>query len=213
MQNVLDWNKLVFFDQIDPQFGSVDRFGNPNPSAEVMPADLSNGFLDVDMGMLLYNPNYYVGVSLFHLNSPYNGFLSSGADPSANSLPVLMGIHAGYQIVMQKDNKGNPTTFISPNVMYATQAGFQQINLGAYLQTGAIFGGLWVRHTIENIDAAIASVGVYFNNLKIAYSYDVTLSSLTLGTSGGSHEIGISLGLKHLEKKTSKINDCFSLFR
>lgn len=207
VQNTLDWDRLVFFDQLDERFGAV------NPTNEVRPPNLSNGFLDIDMGMLLFTPRYYIGVSLFHINGPYDGFLSNEADPNALSLPVLFGLHAGYQIVIEKDNKGNPLTFISPNVLYANQGGFQQVNVGAYFQRKAVFGGVSLRHTIENIDAVIVSAGVHINNLKISYSYDITVSNLLISNSGGSHEIGISLGLKHLEKKESKINDCFALFR
>lgn len=213
VQNTLDFDKLIFLDQIDPQFGAVDRFGNPNATSEFRPADLSNGFLDIDMGMLLYTPKYYVGLSLFHVNGPSNAFLSDASDPSAFALPVLFSLHAGYQIVIDKDNKGNPSTFISPNVLYANQNGFQQFNVGAYLQKEDVFGGISLRHTVENIDAIIVSAGFHFNNLKISYSYDITVSSLSIGNSGGSHELGITLSLKHLEKKESKLNDCFSLFR
>jgi len=40
------------------------------------------------------------------------------------------------------------------------------------------------------------------------------LTSSQLGLqSGGSHEIAITVALKSLEKKESKYNDCFSLFR
>ena len=155
----------------------------------------------------------YVGISLFHVNGPANGFITDTSDPDTYILPILFGLHAGYQIVIDKDNKGNPSTFISPNILYANQNGFQQVNVGAYLQREAVFGGVSIRHTIENIDAIIVSAGVHFNNLKISYSYDITVSSLTAGTSGGSHELGIVYSLKHLEKKESKLNDCFMQFR
>lgn len=213
VQNRLDWDKLVFFDQIDPQYGQVDRFGTPNVSSEIRPDNLTNGFADIDIGLLFYNPDYYVGLSMFHINGPYDGFLTTGDDPSSNSLPVLLSIHAGYQIVIEKDNKGNPSTFISPNLIFATQSGFQQVTVGSYFHKDVVFGGLWLRHTLKNLDALIVSAGVKFNNFKVAYSFDMTSSTLGLSSSGGSHEISIAMGLKHLEKKESKMNDCFSLFR
>ncbi len=214
VQNSLDWDKLIFFDQLDPVTGARDALGNLNLTNEVRPANLSRRYLDVDLGMLLYNPRYYIGFSMFHANGPYNGF-SPDNDPGIvrNSLPVLISLHAGYQWILQKDNKGAPTSFISPNILFTTQAGFTQFNVGAYLQKNQVFGGLWLRHTIENIDAVIFSFGVSFGNFKVGYSYDMTASNLSLATTRGSHEIGITLGLKHLEKKVSKLNDCFSLFR
>jgi len=212
VQNRLNWDKLIFFDQLDPITGPLDRSGNPNISSEVRPASLDNKYLDIDLGLLVYNPNYYLGISLFHANSPYIGFVNN-QNGIQEALPVLFALQLGYQLDLVKDNKGSASTFISPSLLVTRQAGFTQMNLGAYIQKDVIFGGLWLRHTVENFDALIFSFGVVFNNLKIGYSYDLTSSNLSLGTTRGSHELGISLGLKHLEKKVSKLNDCFSLFR
>lgn len=216
VQNRLDWDKLIFFDQLDVQFGAVDRFGNPNISSEVRPNSLNNGYFDIDFGFLLYNPRYYIGFSMFHINGPYNGFLANRGDATASpelELPVTFSFQAGYQVVLERDNKGNPETFISPSILFANQSGFNQVNVGAYLQKNVIFGGLWLRHTLENIDALIVSAGVFTGNLKIGYSFDLTTSQLNFSNSRGSHEIAITMGLKQLEKKESKYNDCFSLFR
>ena len=65
----------------------------------------------------------------------------------------------------------------------------------------------------SNIDAAIFNAGVRVNNMKISYSFDVTISSLIL-RSGGAHEIGIVINLDDQKfKKTNDYNDCFQLFR
>lgn len=211
-QNSLDWDKLIFFDQIDPVSGPFNSAGVPFPTSEIRPESLNNTFLDISMGMLLFNPDFYVGLSLDHLNGPYAGFTQNASDPSSQSLPVVFSLHGGMQIVLLEDNKGNPSTFISPNMVYARQSGFNQVNVGAYIQVDQIFGGAWVRHTLKNIDSFIFSFGVNLNYIKIGYSFDLTSSELGLST-GGSHEVGISVGLKNLEKKESKYNDCLSLFR
>ena len=211
-QSRLNWDKLIFLDQIDAVSGPFDTAGIPYPSKEVRPESLSNSFLDVSMGLLLYNPLYYVGISLDHVNGPYAGFTQSETDASSESLPVLLTLHGGLQIVLEEDNKGKPTTFISPNIVYARQSSFNQVNLGAYIQVREIFGGVWIRHTLKNIDSYIFSFGLNLNNIKIGYSFDLTSSKLGLST-GGSHEVGISIGLANLEKKESKYNDCLSLFR
>lgn len=213
VQNALDWEKLVFFDQLDPQFGAVDRFGNANLSSEIQPPSLSNSYFDLDMGLLLYSKKYYAGFSFFHANGPYDGFTAQVSEGVEVSIPVLLTLHGGYQVTLQQDSKGHPTSFISPNILVATQSGFTQINAGAYIQKNAIFGGLWMRHTIENLDAIIFSAGVQVGQMKIGYSFDMTTAQLGLQNSGGSHEISISIGLKHLEKKESPYNDCFAIFR
>jgi len=211
IQSRIDWNKLIFFDQIDPGVGPFNSSGVPFPSGEVQPPSLSNGYLDINFGMLLYNPLFYVGITIDHLNSPYTGFL--GNSPSSNGgLPRVLILNGGMQIVLEKDNKGRPSTFISPNILFAHQSGFNQVNVGAYMQIRQLFGGLWMRHTLNNLDAVIFSAGVDLDYIKIGYSFDLTGSQLGTNT-GGSHEIGIVFRLKNLEKKESKYNDCFSLFR
>lgn len=212
IQHRLDWDKLIFGDQINIELGPFDSSGVPFPSTEQRPASLSNGYLDVAFGMLVYNPKYYLGFSLDHINGAYNGFLQDNDDGTVNSIPLLFSFTAGTQIILFEDNKGNPSSFISPNVIFASQSGFTQVNAGAYMQIDNLFGGIWLRHTIDNVDAFIFSFGVNFNNTKIGYSFDLTSSNLGIQT-GGSHEIAISIGLRHLEKKESKYNDCFSLFR
>lgn len=212
IQNRLDWDKLIFFDQIDIERGPFDSAGVPFPSNEQQPANLNNSYFDLSFGMLLYNPDYYIGISLDHINGPYGGFLQEIDNGRQQGVPLLFSLNAGMQIIIFEDNKGNPTTFISPNVIFAHQSGFSQVNAGAYIQIDSLFGGAWVRHTIDNIDAFIFSFGVNFNNTRLAYSFDLTSSRLGLQT-GGSHEIAISIGLEQLAKKESKLNDCFSLFR
>ena len=165
------------------------------------------------MGLLLFNPRYYVGFSIFHVNGPYDGFTAQVSDGQLVTRPVLLSVQGGYQITLKTDNKRRPTTFISPNILYTTQAGFHQATFGAYLQKDDVFGGLWMRHTLENMDALIFSFGANVGNIKVGYSYDLTTSALGQGSTNGSHEIGITIGLAHLEKKVSKLNDCFSLFR
>jgi len=70
IQSRIDWSRLIFFDQIDPAIGPFDSAGLPFPSNEVEPENLKNGFLDINFGMLLYNPLFYAGISLDHVNGP-----------------------------------------------------------------------------------------------------------------------------------------------
>jgi len=210
-QSRLDFAKLIFFDQIDPAVGPFDSAGVPFPSGEIQPENLSNGYLDVNFGMLFYNPQFYVGLTFDHINGPYSGFLASNSNESF-AIPIVLAINAGTQIVLESDNKGKPSTFISPNILIAKQSGFSQINVGAYMQIKQLFGGAWIRHTLGNLDAFIFTAGIDLSYIKIGYSFDLTGSRLGPNT-GGSHEIGIILRLKNLEKKESKYNDCFSLFR
>jgi hypothetical protein len=97
-------------------------------------------------------------------------------------------------------------------VLIAGQAGFFQINAGAYITKNSLFGGLWYRHSGVNGDAIIFSAGVRTGILKIGYSFDYTISKLSIAQ-GGAHELGIIFDLKDFYPKESEINDCLQLFR
>jgi Type IX secretion system membrane protein PorP/SprF len=121
-------------------------------------------------------------------------------------------LHGGTQILIRKGNKNTDPTFISPNVMFLRQSGYNQLNVGAYLSVDKVQGGLWYRHSLYNGDALITSFGVKKDFFKITYSFDLTLSQLSV-RQGGSHEIGIVLNFDHLYPKKQDYNDCFAIFR
>jgi len=210
VQNRLNWDKLVFFDQLDPEFGSVSPGGSPFPTAETRPERLARNYIDASVGMLLYNPKYYLGASLKHVNTPSENFLNVNESLSSG-LPMRISLQAGAQIKIKNYNIGGIQSFISPNVLYVRQGNFAQVNVGAYSNLGVFFLGAWYRHANVNPDAVIFSTGITQGALKIGYSYDVTVSKLS-ANSGGSHEIGISF-LIGKEEKRSKYNDCFQIFR
>lgn len=210
VQNRLNWDKLVFFDQLDPEFGSISPGGSPFPTSEIRPDELTRNYLDASVGMLLYNPKFYVGASLKHVNTPSQNFLSVNQALSSG-LPIRISMQAGTQIKIRNYNIGGIQSFISPNVLYVRQGSFAQLNVGAYSNLGVFFLGAWYRHANENPDAVIFSTGITQGALKIGYSYDITVSKLS-ANSGGSHEIGISFVIGK-EEKRSKYNDCFQLFR
>ncbi len=210
VQNRLNWDKLVFFDQLDPQFGSVSPGGTPFPTSETRPERLANNYVDASIGMLFYNPKFYLGASLKHVNTPGDNFFDVN-EALFSGLPLRTSVQAGAQIKISNYNIGGLQSFISPNILYVYQGSFAQLNVGAYSNLGVFFLGAWYRHAFTNPDAVIFSTGITQGAMKIGYSYDVTVSKLS-STSGGAHEIGITF-LIGQEKKRSKYNDCFQLFR
>lgn len=210
----LDWNKLTFGDAIDPRIGPVSPGGTPFPSAEIPPNETSKNYLNVGAGLLLYSPKYYIGMALKNLNTPDISFLSSQStgDASTISLPMRFTIHAGSQIILRQGNKNVDPTFISPNIMIQRQRDFNQLNLGAYIAVNKVHGGLWYRHSLYNGDALITSFGVKKDFFKITYSFDITMSQLSI-KQGGSHELGIVLNFDYLYPKKQDYNDCFAIFR
>ncbi len=210
----LDWNKLVFGDAIDPAVGPISPGGTPFPSQESVPASTSKRYLNLGAGVVIYSPKYYAGISLKNLNTPDVSFVagSVGVSGNSSSLPVRISLHGGTQILLKRGNKNEDPTFISPNVMFLRQSGYNQLNLGAYLSVNKIQGGLWYRHSLYNGDAVITSFGVRKDFFKITYSFDFTVSQLSI-RQGGSHELGIILNFDHIYPKKEDYNDCFAIFR
>ncbi len=210
VQNRLDWNKLTFSDQLNAEFGAISPGGTPYPTNELQPDRLTRNYADASFGILYFNPNYYVGASAKHINTPNDNFLRIN-DNLFSGLPLRLSVHAGAEIPVGNYNIGGFRTFISPNVLYVRQGEFAQLNVGAYANLGVIFLGTWYRHANTNPDALIFSTGIKQGNLKIGYSFDLTISQLSVN-SGGAHEIGISFLIGNEEKRTD-YNDCFQLFR
>lgn len=213
----LDWNKLVFTDQIDPITGPVDENGVPFVSDEIRPDDLNKAYLDISAGFLFYNPYFYVGLSAKHLNTPDETIL--GVNQQLNSgLPVRWIVHGGAEITLVEGNRQQWPVFIAPSAAFIKQSDFGQIDAGAYIGFGVFFAGSWYRHAFTNPDAVIFSAGYSQDILKIGYSYDWTVSDLANAPSGGAHEISLTLNFENSEmfknrRKASRYNDCFKLFR
>ena len=216
VQARLDWNKLIFTDQIDAFFGPNDNLGNPNPSSETPPDDLSNTYMDISTGLIAYTNRWYAGFSLKHITSPDNRYLTSDASLS-EGLPVRSTFHAGSQFELFVGNKKIKSAFISPNVIYTRQGDFSQVNVGAFAKVGRVFAGAWFRHSNTNSDAPIFLIGVEEGILKVGYSYDFTISALGNET-GGSHEVSFVINFDNSAANRKRrnrpdYNDCFQLFR
>jgi type IX secretion system PorP/SprF family membrane protein len=216
-QSNIDWDKLVFLDQLDPITGPLDPSGNPNISNEIRPNDVSKTLFDVGAGILAYTDKYYGGVSLQHLTTPDEGFFTTNTS-LLDGLPLRTTIHAGAEFIVKKGNKRTPSSFVSPNILFAKQGDQGQVNVGAYYNHGLVFFGGWFRHAFGNADAVIGLVGVQYDILKIGYSYDFTLGSGLAGPTGGAHEISLVINFDQSERtkakrKAERYNDCFQIFR
>ncbi len=212
-QTVLDWDRLIFFDQLDALQGNVFA------SEESRPSNLSNTYLDLGTGLMAYGKQFYAGFSLKHINVPNQAILAIN-DNLNTGLPLRTTLHMGGEFSLQKGNKSKEGSFISPNAMFIKQGQFAQVNAGAYIGSGAIFGGIWYRHAFKNPDATIFLFGVQYDVLKIGYSYDFTVSRLAsaVGGSGGAHEIALTFNFENSaswqrQKKATRYNDCLKIFR
>ena len=191
-QNRINWEKLVFGDQIDVTNGTL------NQSAESRPNRYRRGSADLGAGILAgYRESVYFGVAVDHLNKPAVSIF----DANSGCLPMRLTIHAGALIDFFQGMQGEDIRnfSISPNVVYMQQGKFHQLNLGMSVNMFPFVGGLWFRNNFETPDAVIVSLGFQQKQYKFGYSFDYTISRLHTHT-GGAHEISIAW----LFNKTSK---------
>lgn len=176
-QKFLDWNKLNFGDMIDPRRGFIYQTGD-------VPRGGSRGFFDASAGFVGYSKRFFFGFAAHHLNRP-NESVIIGESP----MPIRLTGHMGAEIPLGSHSKYSNSTSIMPNIIYQYQQGFMELNIGTYIKYGAFNAGAWFR----NRDAFILTIGVNTGTFKLGYSYDVTVSRLNNGVSGGSHEISLGI--------------------
>lgn len=209
VQTRYGWDKFVFGDQLNPEFGAISPGGTPYPSQELRPHKIQSSYLDIGTGLLYFNPYFNVGFSAKHINSPSNDILQVNS-ASYNGIPIRWVLHGSARIGLGKRTARQ--MYISPSLLLARQSEFMQINVGAQLEVSTVFGGLWYRVAKDNSDALIAVFGLRKGLWKFAYSFDYTTSSLGIGA-GGSHELSIGMYLEEVFKQKSNISDCFEAFR
>ena len=184
-QKFLDWDKLTFGDMIDPRRGFIYQTG------DVPRGNGRRGFFDVSAGAVGFGKNYYFGIAAHHLNRPDESMILG-----TSRLPMRITGHAGAEIKLGQRGRYTNTTSILPNIIYQYQNGFQELNIGTYIKYGDFTVGAWYR----NRDAFILLFGASFDKFKIGYSYDLTVSKLGNGISGGSHEVSLGMNLKCRKK-------------
>jgi len=184
LQYKLDWNKLVFGDQIDVHSGNLEQ------SREYVPTKLNVGNIDLSAGILGgYKESLYFGVAVNHLTRPDIAFYEG----NENRVSMRWTVHSGVLIDFFQGMEGEDIRnfSISPNFVYIQQGNFHQLNVGMYVNKFPFVTGFWMRHNFGNPDAIIALIGFQAKNYKIGYTYDYTISNLT-NKSGGAHEISIA---------------------
>jgi type IX secretion system PorP/SprF family membrane protein len=186
-QKFLDWDKLTFGDMIDPRRGFIYSTGD-------VPRGGSRGFFDASAGMVIFNKNFFAGGAVHHLNRPNESMIIG-----ESKLPWRITGHIGAEIPLGQKSKYANSTSIMPNIIYQYQNGFQELNIGTYIKYGSFNFGAWYR----NRDAFILTLGINTGKFKLGYSYDVTVSKLNNGVSGGSHEVSLGINLNCKSKPAS----------
>ena len=189
----MDESKLTFGDEIDPVRGFIYTTGETLIRNSISDPDFSAGILG-------YGRNVFFGFSADHLTQPDESFVQGAA-----SLPLKYTGHAGAMIPINTRSTLQEDQFtLSPNILYQQQGDFRQLDLGFYAIKGSLVFGFWYRSG----DAVIVLIGIDKGNFKFGYSYDITISPLTLAT-GGSDEISMMFQLQCRPKRhTYRVVNC-----
>lgn len=190
-QRSLDWSRLTFGDQIDPRRGFIYETQDKQRGGVVDNVDFS-------AGTVIFSENFFAGIAVHHLFEPNESLIVA-----ETPLERKYTFHAGANIPVHKDVRGESETTISPNFLYQRQMDFVQYNLGVYVKRGPLIGGVWYRFN----DSFIALLGVETDRFKVGYSYDLTTSALSTKTAG-SHEISFAFNFncRPQKKKFRAIN-------
>lgn len=204
----IDYNKLTF----GTQYTNDGYVGGSSGESWI-----KNGvsFADISSGVLLYSKNYWVGFSLHHMNQPNQSFFNR-----ESRLPAKFSFFGGFTWSFtpewrKRHVNPNEEKSISPAFLYKMQGKSDQFDLGLYARYNTLVAGIWYRGIPlkvylpekNNRDAIVFLVGLIYQGLNVGYSYDLTLSKLTVA-SGGSHEITVSYSIKHKKKKIVKVLPC-----
>ncbi len=185
-QEKLNWNKFVFASQIDPTTGNVNPdSGEPPPSKENI------SVIDFSAGLIMnHTDKFFVGVAVHHLTQPSLSFYND----SDSRLPMKFTVNGGLLINATSGGLGNAYSgdfIIQPNILYMQQEYFHQLSVGLYINKYPFVIGSWFRHDFQNPDAIVALIGITYNNIRVGYSYDFTISQVG-GEAGGAHEISFA---------------------
>lgn len=199
----LDPTKLEFLDQL-----RADGF--TGTTGEVLPvSQLNISYFDLNVGVL-YNSstdganNYYLGASMYHITRPKETF-----NGGTYVLDPRLTLQAGGRLPLAEYNAVHFSAIHSrqANAMNTVIGGAYMLNINQDMQDPTnLYLGVWTRFNNVN-DAIIPYVGLEFSQFHFGLSYDVNISSLSVGSAmKGGAEISLLYERKNNDPSLAKIN-------
>lgn len=196
----LDFNKLLFNDQLVTG-SSVSLDANKYEQLS---------YMDIGAGALLNSEQYWLGFSAKHLNQP-NSSLMGDRIP----LPVSMSLHGGYRYIIERKSRSEMKRYISPTFNYRHEAKYDQLDIGAYYYHMPLNIGVWYRgipfkkyaptYTSSESIAILLGAEIPQYNLRVGYSYDITISRLGIVNSLGAHEVSLIYEIAKKRKRNHRV--------
>lgn len=187
----LNWNKLVFGDQVDINSGytpgSVSGAERPNVD--------SRFYLDVNTGTNFVYKKFMMGISAHHINRPDESL--SGLQ---SKLPIRISGNLSYKLTLIPDQYDRDGTYLIPSVVMYKQQNVTSLSIGSQFKYAGINAGIWYRNdgNFARNDAIVFSIIFDIFNRKtngekfrLGISHDATTSKINYTNTGGTSEIGV----------------------
>ncbi|MCB8964634.1 MAG: PorP/SprF family type IX secretion system membrane protein [Bacteroidales bacterium] len=192
----IDYSKLIFGDQLFSDAPSATQPGN-------------KGVWDIDVAtsILGYSDNAWLGATWDHMLKPVASLYAEN-----DRTPYKFSLFGGYRYI----TRGFLMSRIEESITFAfnfrVQDIYRQLDLGMYWYSEPFSFGFWWRgmpksSSTRRIDALAFMVGYKWEQFKVGYSYDFTISNLGLG-SGGSHEVSLVYEFKMKTRRRWKALPC-----
>jgi len=188
-QKKIDWDGLVFPDQLDGKYGNIysTNFTEPYYSDVVYP--------DFNFGSVLnFNSE--------GMNFRIGGRLNPGILNSETKLHMKFVAHGDAVVFVEnRSNKrkggSGGDARLNPGILYENQNGANSFSLGMNAYKSFLYLGLWYRNedlNIANLNSMVFLTGVNIpisdnSRIRIMYSYDYVMNNQF--ATGGTHEISV----------------------
>lgn len=178
--------KLTFMDQILRDYADVSLEQG---------IGASTNYVDFGSGFLLLSRRVWVGASANHLTTP-----NASLNPSVpEKLAILYTGHGGARIQLARGPRASLRRDVIVSWKYIRQGDRDQLDVGAYYDLSLLTLGVWYRGLpvqqaqdgSMDVDALSFVFGFGTGDLKMGYSYDVTLNRLGVLGSAGTHELSL----------------------
>ena len=184
-QRSIDISKLTFFDQLSTgQSSSVEEINYLKRT----------GYLDFTASALVFSYKNWMGLTIDHLTEP-----NESLREDMSRIPRKYTVFGGTKIPLNQRLGKYGEEALTLSFLYKAQGKYDQLDIGAYWSKSPLTLGLWYRGIpglkayepgYQNNDAVMIMIGYGLEDLKVGYSYDLTISRLAT-SSGGSHEISV----------------------
>lgn len=214
----IDYNKLVFDDQIDPRLGFIPGTVS---AAEAVPFN-NKFYFDSGAGINLVIGDFNIGSALQHINQPNESFTGAPA-----RLPMRVTGHLSYlwDLNPGQNMYEDEKSYVIPSVVYNRQSTAQALSIGMQYKHRGVNAGLWYHS--GGVAGGPSAIGVSFifdllinregaEKLRLGVSHDVPVSGLnysnTSGTSEGSLGYQTTLPSRAATPKFEGLRRCYDFY-